>query len=621
MSFDLPKVLFCAFDVVPAPTGFSARATEFIRALNRDFIVDALTAKSPDQSHIERYHGARLMRVPVGSGDLPQRGQAFQRAVRRQLESDEYQLVQFTDPYGGYALCEARAQYGFKLVYDASTFPSSDVRHTHPHLEGDPRFLAKLRRQELFCLMNADAILVSSSVAADYVASLGIDRTRITVIRSTADPGLFPREQMDRPDRQPMRLVYLGSQVTWQGLPLLLKAVAAAIQSVEVRLAIVGQRNTSWRLQLEEMVRELKLIGKVEFGNPVSHDQLAPLLKSADVGVAPLLPLERNLVQGASLNKVAHYLAAGRPVIASDLPVCHEYLDDTCALFPKPADENDFARRISELARDPARRIAMGEAARVKADRNLHAQDPRRTLTALYLSLIEMPVKPASSAEFNDARGSSKVGSEPTSLVPMGDPPTDMLRAGAASDTRTDETRIPLEEPLTEIRAVEDRVTDPRLSVERPSADEPLPLVKGQLIEDSSVATNMPIVTGQPIDDGLEADLSSLITPSGVQPQTPVPRQVLKASNPSIPVSSAQPPSAVTPDAGPRTLPSSGRSPVPQIASGVPPPVVDEWVGNILFGYAPPIDGRPAASIDPAGSKPRIRRGGVTEDSTTGVKP
>ena len=49
-----------------------------------------MTTKTPDVSHIERYQGARLLRVPVGAGDLVSKVQAFERAVRRQLESEEF---------------------------------------------------------------------------------------------------------------------------------------------------------------------------------------------------------------------------------------------------------------------------------------------------------------------------------------------------------------------------------------------------------------------------------------------------------------------------------------------------------------------------------------------------
>ena len=143
----MPRVLLCAFDVVPSPTGTSRRVTDYLKALNGRFSVVAMTTKTPDVSHIERYQGARLLRVPVGAGDLVSKVQAFERAVRRQLESEEFNLAHYFDPFAGYTLAELRADYGYRLLYEAHAFPSLDLRFTQPQLEGDRRFLAKVRRQ------------------------------------------------------------------------------------------------------------------------------------------------------------------------------------------------------------------------------------------------------------------------------------------------------------------------------------------------------------------------------------------------------------------------------------------------------------------------------------------
>ena len=91
MPGELPRILYCSFEVLPESSGRSARATELLRGLAPHFQVDGLTLKAPELSHVERYFGVRLLRVPVSGADLPSRAQSFERAVRRQLESDEYQ--------------------------------------------------------------------------------------------------------------------------------------------------------------------------------------------------------------------------------------------------------------------------------------------------------------------------------------------------------------------------------------------------------------------------------------------------------------------------------------------------------------------------------------------------
>lgn len=682
MTSDHPKILFCAFDVIPAPTGSSSRATDFLRGLTDAFTVDALTAKSPDLSHIERYFGARLLRVPVGGGDLPARAQAFQRAVRRQLESDEYPIVLFTDPFGGYALCEVRSQYGFKLVYDAFGLPSIDIRYTHPHLEGDPRFLAKLRRQELFCLMNADAVLVGSELAAAHVASLGVDRVRIAVLRAFADLSLYPKPDLPRPDRSPARFVYLGSQVAWQGLPLLLRGFAAAAASVDVRLSIVGPRHTSWRLQLEELAKELKIAAQVEFGNPVPHEQLAPVLGAADVAVAPLADLERNRSQGASLGKVAHYLAAGRPVLAADLPVCRELLDDSCARFFRAGDEADLGRAIVDLARDAARRTAMGEAARARAERTGSALQARQKLADLALSLVQRPAG-AAQPDAGAGRKRARVGSEPTQPQERmaSDPPTQPGADGRRPDADTDENRVGGEEMPTDIRAAPDHTTDPSVEVagrtvaaaSAAGGSSPAPTVVGTptvadpgrpvqgapgvlppilperpLPPTKAEPASLPVLAGvpqpplvPPIAAGREAP--SPQGPNGIGPSraAPLPFIVRPRPEPSAPPmlhpSSAPVPSVVRSGAaatspqgrsklGSDTAPTgveratAASSAAPLLGTGAPPPPPDEWIAHLVFGYAPPADGSPAAPPDPAPPRGKPRRSAFNEDSSPGVK-
>ncbi len=388
MSDDAAKVLYVSFDVLPDPTGTSARATELLRGVSPVFQTDALTAKTPDHSHIERYYGVRLLRVPVGSGDMPERAQAFERAVKRQLESDEYQLAFYSDPHGGYALSELKGKLGTKLVYAPTSFPSIELRYTHPELEGNRKFLAKLQRQELFCLMNADRVVVPSEVTRAYVLALGVAPERVTVIPPPVDVKLFGATP-EPPEDGPTRLLYVGSMAPWQGLPTLLFALRQAVQKSDVRLAVVGPRLGSWRRQLEELVRELKLAGRVELADPVPHDEVPKLLAQAHLVVAPLEKGDRNAKQGAAPLKIAEALVAGRPVIASDLPITRAMLDDGVhGVLTRPGDATDLARVIGELAADPARRKQLAAAARRHGKARYDADHARRALLLLFHDLI-----------------------------------------------------------------------------------------------------------------------------------------------------------------------------------------------------------------------------------------
>ena len=93
---ELAKVLYATFEHIPAPTGTACWSAEVIKLLAQHFDLDSLSLKSEDLSHIERFHRARLLRVPLGAGSFLEGVKAFQRALNRQLDSEEYNCCQFT---------------------------------------------------------------------------------------------------------------------------------------------------------------------------------------------------------------------------------------------------------------------------------------------------------------------------------------------------------------------------------------------------------------------------------------------------------------------------------------------------------------------------------------------
>lgn len=385
---ELPRVLLCTFDVLPGPTGSSRRLTEYLKALEGRFQAVVISTKTPDHSHIERFLGARLLRVPVGGGDLGSKLLAFERAVRRQLESEEYALAHFTDPFGGFPLCERRDELGYRLLYEAHGFPSQELRYTYPRTEGDPRFLSRVRRQELFCLMNADLVVTGSPTTARFIRELGVSEEQIQVLRAPVDLTSYAPAAMGLPDATPMRVLYLGNQAGYQGLPTLLRAVQHACQRAELHLSVVGPQGIEGQPRLEDLLEELKLRGKVEIQPPLPASELPKALAACDVGVLPLEALERNRLQGGPLAKASEYLAAGRPVVAADLPLTRQMLPESATVFFPPGDFVRLGEALVELAGQPRRRVELGENARAAAAKHLDASLIQGRLLEIYRKLV-----------------------------------------------------------------------------------------------------------------------------------------------------------------------------------------------------------------------------------------
>ncbi|WP_253906140.1 glycosyltransferase, partial [Corallococcus exiguus] len=469
------------------------------------FSVVVLSAKTPDHSHIEKYQGARLLRVPVGSGDLASRIQSFERAVRRQLESEDYALAHFTDPFGGYALCELKADYGYRLIYEAQTFPSQELRYTHPQTDGDRRFLSKIRRQELFCLMNADLVVTGSQTTRAFIQGLGAAEDQLRTIRAPVDLKPYDPEVLGAPDGSPLRMMYLGSHVGWQGLPTLLRATALAAQQVDVRLTLVGAHHPDWKPHLEDLVNDLGIKEKVDFQPPVVHDDLVKVLALADVGVLPLDDSERNRLQGGPLAKVSEYLAAGRPVIAADLPVTRELIPKDAAVFFPPGDARALSERILDLARDVPRRVALGKAGRAFAEKVLDAGLIRGQLLDLYDSLLEkrghVPVEAAS-----EPPDVTMTGTPTNRLASLGMPEASQPAVAAkqpAAQAASDEAAPPPakdgaeDAPVVMGMALDDGMDTRLVKTEPDMRPDEVPMVMGLPLRESARAKAAPAPASQ----------------------------------------------------------------------------------------------------------------------------
>ncbi len=66
----------------------------------------------------------------------------------------------------------------------------------------------------------------------------------------------------------------------------------------------------------------------------------------------------------ASPMKMFEYMAAGRPILTSDLPVIHEVLDEKMAVFCQPEDPSAWKQALCALQADPDRQHRLARASR-----------------------------------------------------------------------------------------------------------------------------------------------------------------------------------------------------------------------------------------------------------------
>jgi glycosyltransferase involved in cell wall biosynthesis len=146
-------------------------------------------------------------------------------------------------------------------------------------------------------------------------------------------------------------------------IDLVLAALAKISARVPFRYRLVGA--VAPRFALYGQVRDRGLLDHVEQVGRVSKERLYAELAAADVCVNL-----RHPTSGETSGIVQRALAAGRPVVVSDVGWFAE-LPDACAAKVPPGEGEvpALAALLEALARDPARRAAMGAAALAYAAR------------------------------------------------------------------------------------------------------------------------------------------------------------------------------------------------------------------------------------------------------------
>jgi glycosyltransferase involved in cell wall biosynthesis len=188
----MSRVLYTAFDIVPSPKGASTHILHFLRGLvNGQFDVHLLTPNDgllPPEDTIE---GARLTRI---SQDLTQnflaRATHFGRSVLTHLTlNPNYDVVHFRNIWDGLFIAQNKNLIGYKTLFEVNGLPSIELKYHYPGI--DAGLLSKIKEQEIATLHLSDAIICPSNVTRDYIASLGLSRSRVTVIPNGVSPSDF----------------------------------------------------------------------------------------------------------------------------------------------------------------------------------------------------------------------------------------------------------------------------------------------------------------------------------------------------------------------------------------------------------------------------------------------
>jgi D-inositol-3-phosphate glycosyltransferase len=375
----VPRVLITGFCAVPGPTRAGVQLRHVIRALTPLHNVDVLAVREGDQAYVERQGSVRILRVPTHDQGLRMQVQAFQRALRRQLDGADYDVVHCRDGWSGIPVLEARARLGYAVVFDLTRSPPREDGGPDPALEADQG------RDEEACLLGADLVLVPHEQARRHAASRGRP-DRIFLAPPGVDVDRFDWDEV--PPGGPPRILYTGALEPGRGVRVLVRAMVDIAKQTDAQLVLAGPCAAGFEPQLRLAVSELGIADRVQILGAVDHEQLPTLIATATVCVAPhaaeLAPRPYALYP----TKVLEYLACRRAVIAPKRGTVGMILEHGReGVMFEPGDPIDLARKVIDLLADAPARDRIARAGYERVRRELTASAARRALRAAYAEL------------------------------------------------------------------------------------------------------------------------------------------------------------------------------------------------------------------------------------------
>jgi glycosyltransferase involved in cell wall biosynthesis len=352
-----------------------------IRSLTPFHSVDLLVVREGEQAYVERQGSVRVLRVPTHEADLRSQIQSFQRALKRQLDGADYDVVHCRDSWSCIPVLEARSRLGYAVVYDMTRSPLGESTL-------DAELDAQYGRDEEACILASDLVLAPTPGAVKALQGRGKPE-RVLLSPPGVDVDRFDWDEATKSG--PPRILYVGTIDPGRGVRVLIRAMAAIVREVDARLVLAGPVIApKFEATLREGIRELGLTDKIQLLGAVDHDQLPALIATATVCVVPsasdLTPNPAALCP----TKLLEFMACKRAVVAPRRDTVQLVVENGReALLFEPGDPIDLARKVLRLLGEPVLRDRIAAAAYDRVRRDFTASAARRALRHAYTVIAE----------------------------------------------------------------------------------------------------------------------------------------------------------------------------------------------------------------------------------------
>ncbi|PKN23957.1 MAG: hypothetical protein CVU65_13115 [Deltaproteobacteria bacterium HGW-Deltaproteobacteria-22] len=374
----LGHILILSFSSYPSPSRQGRLLGNLISALSPRFEADILTIRESELGYIEKFRKHRLLRVPVG-GTYMQKVESFQRAISRQLDGDEYDIIHFRSPWEGLTLAQNLQVLDAKFIYEPSlTLPLDS-----------PEELAKsFIKLDRMSMEMADLILVPSLHQVGLLCADPVLAPKVRHIPAGIDVNLFDFEQtaglseldviwVDNFNDMP------STQIVFDGLARLKET------RPQLTIGLVGPITTAFANDMVGLIARQGLSENVKFFGVQEEEDLPLLISRGRVAlVGPRGPGQGALPREDCLN-LLEYMACRTAVVAPRLPYVTEVTSEgELARLYQPDNAIDLSKALMYQLNNPEKARDMAELAYETVREEYTAAQSRRRIVDVYADML-----------------------------------------------------------------------------------------------------------------------------------------------------------------------------------------------------------------------------------------